>query len=218
VRSDCGLDFSLHYLFAHLSVVDIIDNDLTHIFMSSVQLINEMEQLIADSLHHLEIDLSQLQIGRASSNLVDGVEIDSYGMKQPLKNIASISIPDASTIQIQPWDKSNLQPIEQAISHSDLNLPVRNDGNVIWISIPQPTEDRRRDLVKVCSKKNEEAKISIRNARHVCHDGLKKLKEDKSISEDEFHNSEKQMQDKVDEANRRVDELGKKKEEEIMKV
>jgi ribosome recycling factor len=186
--------------------------------MSPDVYVSELKEQLVSAIVHLEGDLSQLQIGRASASIVDMIEIDSYGTKQPLRNVASISVPDAATLQIQPWDKSNLQPIETALGKSDLNLPLQNDGSVIWIRIPLPTEDRRKDLSRIVGKKVEEAKISVRNARHQCHDGFKKLKDGKSFSEDEFHTLEKLMQEQVDDCNTRIDDIGRKKETEIMTV
>ena len=167
---------------------------------------------------HLHDEYSKLQIGRASAALVEEVKVEAYGTESPLKGIASISCPDPRTIQIQPWDKGNLNQIDAAIQNAGLNLTPTNDGNVVRINIPPLTEERRAELTKLVHKLAEDARISVRNARQVAHEGFKNLESNKEISEDDFHLANKQLQDEVDKSNKEVEELAKAKEKDIMTV
>ena len=178
----------------------------------------DISEALDAAVKRLEQEYGNLQIGRASSGLVENMMIDSYGAMQPIKNVASISIPDAMSVQIQPWDKSMLPAIEKAISDSDLNMNPTNNGVSIILNIPPLTEDRRRDLVKVVGRLAEEAKISVRNAHHEKLASLKREEHDKEITEDDKNRGEKQVQEKVETANAKIVELAKKKEESIMTV
>lgn len=170
------------------------------------------------AIDHLLDEYAKLQIGRASTALVEGLMIDVYGTQQPLKAIASLSCPDPRTIQIQPWDKGNLVQIESAIQTSGLNLTPNNDGIVIRINIPSLTEERRTELTKIVHKLAEDARISVRHARQAAHDSFKKQEEDKEISEDDRFRAEKLLQEDVDAANKEIEEHAKKKEEDIMTI
>ena len=167
---------------------------------------------------HLRGDYSKLQIGRASPTLIEDVKVEAYGTIQPLKAVATVSCPDAKTIQIQPWDKSNLSHIETAIKISGLNLNPVNDGIYIRISIPALTEERRTELTKLVHKMAEDARISVRNARQDAHDSFKKLESEKKISEDENRLADKNLQAEVDKANKEIEDLSKAKEADIMKI
>lgn len=177
------------------------------------------EKLMQDALNHLENEFMKMQVGRSSTAMVEGVIVSAYGMMQPIRNIASISTPDSKSIMIQPWDKSVLSAIENGIrEQSDLGLNPMNDGNVVRINIPQPTEERRKDLVKVAYAKGEEAKISIRNARHKVHSAIKEQLKEKEVSEDEAKAMENELQEVVDRMNKRIDEMCKAKEKDILTV
>src|SRR6185369_11584104 len=141
-------------------------------------------------------------IGRASASLVENIMAEAYGSHQPLKGLAHISLPDAKTIQIQPWDKSTLKPIETAIQMANLGLTPNNDGIVIRINIPALTEERRRDLTKVVNKLAEDARISIRHSRQTLMDKIKGQEKNKEISEDMAKGLEKKLQEKVDAMNK----------------
>lgn len=180
-----------------------------------------MQQLQIDvdkTTAHLKDEYSRLQIGRASSALVEQVEVEVYGSKQPLKAVATISIPDAKTIQIQAWDKANLGPIEKAIQNSDINIAPVNDGVVVRLNIPPLTEERRKDLAKVVHKLAEEARIAIRNARQKVHDVVKSKQKSSEITEDDSHHADKMVQEKVDKANQLIEEMAKGKEHDVMTV
>lgn len=169
-------------------------------------------------LAHLEEEFKKLQIGRASAGLVEGIMVEAYGSMQTVKAIASVSVPDAKTIQIQPWDRGMLAAIEKAIHVSDLNLNPVNNGLALILKIPPLTEERRRDLVKVVNRLAEEAKISVRNIRHEFMTKIKKMEHDKEIAEDEMNRLDKQMQEKVDEINKKIDMMSKTKEQTVMTI
>ena len=179
-------------------------------------MLSNIEAELSKIVDFYKSELSRLQIGRANASLVDHIEVESYGTKQPIKNLANISIPDAKQIAIQPWDKSILSAIEKAIQEAKLGFNPVNDGVLIRINIPALTEERRRELSKLVWKMAEESKISVRNIRQ---DFMKNVKAtEKDVGEDEVKRQEKLIQEKVDKTNKEIDELGKKKEEDIMKV
>jgi len=177
------------------------------------------EKMMNDAIKHLEEEFAKIQVGKASTSMVEGILVDAYGQSQPLKNVATITTPDPQTILIQPWDKAVLADIERSIrERSDLGFNPNNDGAVLRIPIPQPTEDRRKELVKVAHGKAEDSKISIRNARHKSHDVIKNQLKDKEISEDESKAMEKELQEATDRSNKKIDDLTKAKEGDILTV
>ena len=170
------------------------------------------------ALKHLKEEFSRLQVGRANPSLVEHLMVEAYGGQQPIKNLASINVPEARSLSIQPWDKSVLAAIEKAILVSGLGLNPINNGAALLINIPSLTEERRKELVKIVNKLSEEARISIRAARQTAHDKFKSLKQEKQITEDEATGAEKKLQDKVDEYNKKVADAAKAKEEAVMTV
>ncbi|MBU1612270.1 MAG: ribosome recycling factor [Proteobacteria bacterium] len=184
-----------------------------------------MKTVIADgtkrmdgALTSLDREFGKLRTGRASTSLVDTLEVDYYGTATPLNQIASISVPDSRTISIQPWDKGAFGAVEKAIQTSDLGLNPTNDGKVIRISIPALTEERRKDLVKIAKKYTEEAKVAIRNIRRDMNESLKKMQKDKEITEDELHKSQDDVQKLTDEYVKMGDESLAAKEKEILEI
>jgi ribosome recycling factor len=186
--------------------------------MPTQQNINAAKSEFTKATEHLKAEFAKLQIGRANSALVEDVKVETYGTTQPIKAVASISCPDPRTIQIQPWDKGNLNQIEAGILNSGLNLTPVNDGNFIRINIPPLTEERRSELTKLVNKLAEDARISIRHGRQAAHEAFKKQESDKEISEDDMHHANKLLQDEVDKANKEIEELAKAKEQDIMTV
>ncbi len=181
--------------------------------------LQEAEQQMKAAIKHLEEEFSRMQVGRASSAMVEGLLVNSYGTSQPLKNMASISTPDATSLLIQPWDKGVLADIEKSIrERSDLGFNPMNDGSCIRINIPQPTEERRKELVKVAHAKGEETKISIRTTRQKRHTEIQNQLKAKEISEDESRGLDNKLQAVVDEMNKSVEEHVKNKEKDIMTV
>ncbi|MEK9133117.1 MAG: ribosome recycling factor [Patescibacteria group bacterium] len=175
-------------------------------------------QEFQNALIHLKSEYARLQTGRASPILVEDLKVEAYGAIQPLKSMASVSVPDPRMLQIQPWDRGVLNAIEKAIQAANLGLNPVNDGRVIRVPMPPLTEERRKELVKTVHQMEEQAKISIRNARGTAHSAFKTLEADKQISEDDRRMAEKKLQENVDSSNREVEELAKKKAAEIMTI
>lgn len=191
---------------------------LNFVVMSVDQALNDAEKEFAKVVNHLKEEFARLQVGRASPLLVEHVLVEMYGSTQPLKAVAGINIPDARTIQIQPWDRGSLGPIEKSIIAANLGLNPVNDGVCIRINIPPLTEERRTQLTKTVKKLAEDARISVRNGRQDAHNTFKKMKEDKIITEDYVHSADKDLQAKVDKVNKDIDELCKTKEQDVMTI
>ncbi|SDN65421.1 ribosome recycling factor [Desulfonauticus submarinus] len=166
----------------------------------------------------LEKELAKLRTGRASTGLVENLKVDYYGTLTPLNQLASISIPDSRTIAIQPWDRGAFSEIEKAIQKSDLGLTPVNDGKVIRINLPPLTEERRKELVKLAKKYGEEAKIAVRNIRRELNETLKKMKNEKEITEDDLHRGQDEVQKLTDKYIAQIDEILADKEKEIMEI
>ncbi|MGL5831570.1 MAG: ribosome recycling factor [Candidatus Altimarinota bacterium] len=186
--------------------------------MSVEAVVKTLEENLKKAADHLKTEYAHLQIGRASSALVERVFVEAYGVMQPLKAIANISVPDAKTIQIQPWDRGTLQAIEKAIILAEIGLNPQNDGIVIRLNVPALTEERRRDLTKIVSKMAEETKITVRNVRQESMEQVKKMQKDSLITEDQLKHGEKKIQEVVDQINREIESSAKDKEQDIMKV
>ena len=168
------------------------------------------------SIVALKNELNRVRTGRASLSILDDIRVDYYGTLTPLDQMASLSVPESRLITIQPWDVSIIKEIEKAILKSDLGLTPSNDGKLIRISIPALTEERRKQLVKVVQKKGEEHKIAVRNIRRDSNDLLKGLKKDGDIAEDDAFRAQDQVQKITDEHTKRMDEICKEKEQEIL--
>ncbi|MBI1911625.1 MAG: ribosome recycling factor [Deltaproteobacteria bacterium] len=186
--------------------------------MTKDTIFSDMKAGMAKAIDAFIHRLGGLRTGRASTTILDGIKVDYYGTITPLRQIATLNVPESRAITIQPWDISAIHAIEKAIMSSDLGLNPSNDGKVIRISIPQLTEERRKDLVKVARKEGEECKVAIRNIRREANEELKKLEKEKVMSEDEHKKAQHEVQDYTDKQIKRVDELLAKKEAEIMEV
>lgn len=174
----------------------------------------QMEQAV----EHLKRDLAGLRTGRASVALLDGVRVDYYGTMTPLKQVANISTPEARLITIQPWEPQLIKEIEKAISASGLGVTPSNDGKIIRIPLPPLTEERRKELSKICKKHGEETKVRVRGFRRDANEELKKLQKDAKLSEDELRKAEQETQKLTDQFVHKIDDVIKKKEQEIMEV
>ena len=163
-------------------------------------------------------EIAKIRTGKATTALLDGIKVEYYGSLTPLTQTANVSVLDAHTLSITPWDKSIINEIEREILKSELGLNPNNDGTNIRIPIPPLTEERRKDLVKLVKKIGEDCKIAIRNVRRDVNDHLKKQEKDKEISEDNLHDLEAEVQKLTDQHIDKIDELIKHKEEEIMEV
>lgn len=173
-----------------------------------------MEKVIAA----FQRELATLRAGRATPSLLDRIEVNYYDALTPLIQLAGITAPEPRLLVIQPWDKSSIGNIEKAILKSDLGLTPINDGNVIRLSIPQLTEERRHELVKHLRKKAEESRVGIRNARREANDSLKQLEKSGDISEDGWRRAQDEIQELTDEKIARIDELLQSKEKEVLEV
>lgn len=159
-----------------------------------------------------------IRAGRANPAVLDKIAVDYYGVPTPIGQMAAISVPDARSLLIQPWDKSTLKEIEKAIQASDIGLNPQNDGSSIRLNFPPLTEERRKDLVKTVSKYAEESKVAIRSIRRDSIEKLKELKKSSAITEDDLKNGEKKMQDLTDKFCKEIDETSATKEKEIMEI
>ena len=165
----------------------------------------------------LEEQLARIRAGRANVAILDGVRVESYGSKVPLNQVANVSVPDPRTIAIKPWDRKAIRDIEKAIMDSDVGITPENNGEVIRLNIPQPTEERRRDLMKQCNKIGEKAKVEVRNVRGDIKEKLKKAIKD-GLSEDNEKDAETDLQKLHDKFIKKLDELLDAKNKEIMTV
>ena len=176
------------------------------------------EEKMSKAISSLKKDLASVRAGRANPAILDKLHVDYYGTPTPISQMANISTPDSRTLMIQPWDKSVMGEIEKAILKSDLGLTPTNDGVVIRITIPQLTEERRKELVKVVKKMGEESKVAIRNIRRDGNDDLKKLEKNGDISEDDLRRTQDEIQKITDKYITEVDTVISSKEKEIMEV
>ncbi|HEX2500414.1 MAG TPA: ribosome recycling factor [Methylomirabilota bacterium] len=176
----------------------------------------DAETRMQGALDALGREFAGVRTGRASAALLEHVRVDYYDTPTPLNQVASVSVPDARTLMIQPWDQSVLTKIERAIQKSDLGLTPANDGKLIRLTIPPLNEERRKQLAKSVGKLAEEARVAIRNVRREAKEKIKALLKDKKISEDDERRSETELQKITDRATQKVDELLKKKEQEIL--
>ena len=177
----------------------------------------EAEEKMEEAVMYLDEALAHIRAGKANVKILDGIRVDSYGSLVPLNNVASVNTPDARTIAIKPWDKSMFRAIEKAIMDSDVGITPDNNGEIIRLTIPPLTEERRKQLVKQCGKESEQAKVSIRNARRDTNDKLKKAVKD-GLSEDLEKDAEGDLQKMHDKYIKKVEELQANKEKEIMTV
>ncbi|HEU0169298.1 MAG TPA: ribosome recycling factor [Chloroflexota bacterium] len=180
--------------------------------------VDRAETKMKHSIEALRKELTSIRTGRASPGLVDSVHVEYYGTETPLKQLANISVPEARTLVIQPYDRNAIGPIEKAIQKSDLGLTPNNDGAVIRLTIPRLTEERRKDLVKVVRKQLEEGRVSVRNVRREAIDHLKELEKAKTLSADDEKRAQERLQRLTDTYVKQIDDIGHAKEAEVMEV
>jgi ribosome recycling factor len=187
--------------------------------MATAQAVKQkVTEKMEHAIEHLKRDLAGLRTGRASVALMDGIRVDYYGNPTPLKQVANIAIPESRLITIQPYDLKMVREIEKAIQTSDLGLTPSNDGKLIRVPLPPLTEERRKELIKVCKKHGEEVKVQVRGFRRDGNDELKKLQKDAKLTEDELRKSETEIQKITDQYIQKIDDVLKKKENEILEV
>ena len=178
----------------------------------------EAERKMGQSIEAMRRDISTLRTGRATPALIEDLSVDYYGSPTPLKQIASISAPDARAIMVQPWDRQALRDIERSLTQSEMGFNPSNDGNVITVPIPPLTQERRREMVRLLKRKAEDSKVAVRNVRREGVDSLRKMERDKSISQDENRRSQDTLQKTTDAHIKAIDEVSATKEAEIMEV
>jgi len=181
-------------------------------------MLKELDTRMSKTVDALQSDLMTIRTGRASPALVERLQVEYYGTMTPLNQMASISAPEPRLLTIRPWDASALSDIEKAILRSELGLTPQNDGKLIRMTIPRLTEERRRELVKVVQRRVEEGKVALRNIRRDAIDDLREFQKEKMITEDDFHKGRDQIQELVNQFATKIDELGQRKEQEILEV
>lgn len=182
------------------------------------EVLAEVERKMNRAIEALERELATLRTGRATPSLIENVSVDYYGSPTPLKQIASISAPDARAIMVQPWDKQALRDIERSLMKSELGFNPSNDGNIITVPIPPLNQERRQELVRLLKRKIEDGKVSVRNVRRDGLESLRKLERDKAISQDQNRRSQDQLQKTTDVFIKNIDQVSTAKEAEIMQV
>lgn len=180
--------------------------------------INSAEDRLKKTLESLKKEYGTLRAGRAAPSLLDKVMVDYYGTATPVNQVANVSVPEPRMLMIKPYDKKSLKDIERAIMKSDLGLTPNSDGTVIRLAIPQPTQERRKELVKVVSKKAEEAKVAMRNIRRDANESIKKLEKSKEITEDDRKDGQDKAQKLLDKYIKLIDAAKATKEKEVMEV
>ena len=177
-----------------------------------------LDTRMADAVEAMDVDFNHIRTGRASTSLVERIQVDYYGTPTPLNQLASISVPEATTVVIQPWDRAVLGAIEKAIQKSDIGLTPNVDGTVVRLNIPPLTEERRKDLVKHVHKRMEEAKVEIRNHRRDELDAIRKREKSGEIGADESHREQEALEKLTHKWTDEVDRVGAAKELEVLEV
>jgi ribosome recycling factor len=181
-------------------------------------IIKDLDERMKKSLKALEKDFAAIRTGRANPAMFDGVMVEAYGSKMPINQVATISCPEPRLVVIQPWDRGNLGEIERAILKSELSLNPSNDGNLIRVQIPDLTEERRKEYVKLARQKAEECRVAVRNIRRDGNDMVKELEKEKDISEDDSKNGQGRIQKLTDRFIEEIQKHTDNKEKEIMNI
>ncbi len=182
------------------------------------ELFKDAARRMDQAVEHTQTEFGSVRTGRASSSLLDRIQIDYYGTPTPLKNLATINVPEPRSLTVQPFDPTSIKAIEKAIQESDLGVFPSNDGKLIRLAIPQLTEERRKELAKVVHRLAEDGRIAVRNVRRDAIQQLKQMVDNGEVGADEEHRGEERVQKLTDEHVHRIDDLLKKKEAEIMEV
>ncbi len=186
--------------------------------LTAEQVLSDIDGRMDRTLDAFRRDLTQLRTGRATPSLIEDLSIDYYGSATPLKQIASISAPDARAIMVQPWDKGSMREIEKSLQRSEMGFNPSNDGSVITVPIPPLTNERRQEMVKLLKRKAEDGKVSLRNVRRDGLETLRKMEKDKAISQDENRRAQDQLQKVTDGHTKLIDETTSAKEADILQV
>jgi len=182
------------------------------------KLLADAEERMKKALEAVRRELSGIRTGKATPQLLDTVRVEAYGQQVSLKEVGQVSAPEPRLLVIQPWDKSSISAIEKAIMKSELGLTPSNDGTVIRITLPQLTEERRRDLVKVVHRRVEDGRVAVRNVRREAHDDLRDLRKENMATEDDLKQGEQRLQRLTDNYVGEADRVGQRKEAEVLEV
>ncbi len=182
------------------------------------QEIKKIENRMKKTIDATKMKLSAIRAGKANIGMLDGIMVDSYGMKTPLSQVANLSNPTARTLVISPWDKSAIKAIEKGLQQSNLGLTPSNDGVIVRIQIPELTADRRKDYLKLAKKEADDGKVAIRNIRKDGNNALRKMQKDSEISEDDLKGYEKDVQDLTNDYTQKIDKLYTIKEKDIKTI
>ncbi len=185
---------------------------------TTADVLAEADRKMGRSIEAIQRELAGLRTGRASPALVENISVEYYGVPTPLNQLASISVPDARAIMIQPWDRQALRDIEKGLLKSEMGFNPSNDGNIITVPIPPLSQERRQEMVRLLKRKIEEGKTAIRNVRRDGVEGLRKMERDKAISQDESRRAQDQLQKTTDARIKSVDQISAAKETEVMQV
>ncbi len=182
------------------------------------EILDEARESMDKAVGALKKEMTKVRTGRASTNLLDDVRVEYYGVPTPLSQVATLSAPEPRLLTVQPWEKNLLPEIEKALFKADLGLTPSSDGTLIRLPVPALTEERRREMVKIIKRMAEDAKVSVRNSRRDANENLKMLEKEKEITEDELKRSEKDVQQLTDEFISTIDAVVQKKEREVMEI
>lgn len=182
------------------------------------EVLNRAEEKMNKTINSLKNEFASIRAGRANPSVLDKVLVDYYGTPTPINQMAAVSVSEARVLVIQPWDKSLIKDIEKAIQASDIGINPANDGNVIRLTFPQLTEDRRKEIVKDLKKYGEEAKVAIRSARRDANEKLKSMKKNSELTEDDLKNGEDKTQKLTDKFTKNIDEIVAEKEKEVLSI
>lgn len=186
--------------------------------LTTAEVLAEADRKMGRTIEALRRELASLRTGRASPALVEHITVEYYGVPTPLNQLASISVPDARALLVQPWDRQALREIEKSLMRSELGFNPSNDGNIITVPIPPLSQERRQEMVRLLKRRVEDGKTAIRNVRREGNDTLRKMERDKLISQDESRRSQDQLQKTTDSRIKNIDQIATAKESEIMQV
>lgn len=186
--------------------------------MAGEEIIQDFTERTEKTLDDLRRELSRIRTGRANAAMLEGIQVESYGSRMPLQGVATITVPDARTMVIKPFDKSQIPAIEKGINESDIGIAPQNDGTIIRLPVPALTEERRKEIARTVKKRGEERKIAIRNLRRDANEQVKALTKDSAISTDDEKRFLDQIQKETDAGIARVDEIVARKEKEVMEI
>ena len=183
-----------------------------------MEVLDETRSRMSEAIEAVQREFGTVRTGKAVPSILDGVRVDAYGGQMPLNQVATVSVPDATLLAVQPFDPSLIGAIEKAVLSAGLGLNPSNDGSLIRVPIPPLSEERRRDYVRVLHRMAEEGKVSVRHARHAANDFIKLMLKENEIGKDEAHRMMSEVQKVTDEHTRRIDELLSAKEKEVMAI